>query len=77
MKSDFSFIGCSLKIIYVNGFDKWGVTITICTRASYYIKPCMITMRVVPVVDSIRQSCHFGSLVIRDVTERFVLMVKG
>ena len=26
MKSDFSFIGCSLKIIYVNGFDKRGVT---------------------------------------------------
>ena len=25
----------------------------------------------------IRQACHYGSLVIKEVTERFVLMVKG
>ena len=37
----------------------------------------MITMRVAPVVGKIRLACHYGSLVIRDVIERFVLMGKG
>ena len=29
IKSDISFIGCSLKIIYVNDFDKQVVTLTL------------------------------------------------
>ena len=36
----------------------------------------MITMQVASVVGRVKQACHYGSLVIRDVTERVVLMVK-
>ena len=36
----------------------------------------MITMQVATILGRIGQECHYGSLVIRDVTERFVLMVK-
>ena len=49
------------------------------TKAWYKIRPCMITMRVASVVGNIRQTCHYGSLVIRDVPKKkkVLLMVKG
>ena len=34
-------------------------------------------IRVASLVGRIIQACHYGSLVIRDVTERLVLMVKS
>ena len=40
------------------------------TRAWYHIKPCMMIMQVAPIVGKIRQVCHYGSLIIRDVTKK-------
>ena len=51
--------------------------VTTWTRAWYSVMPCMITMWVALIVGKIRQACHYRCPVIRDVTERFVLMVKG
>ena len=53
------------------------MTVATWTRVWCSVRPYMITMRVAPVVDSIRQAFHYRSLVIRDITERFVLMVKS
>ena len=53
------------------------MTATTWSRAWCSTGPCMITIRVASIVGRIRQACHYGSLVIRDVIERFVLFVKG
>ena len=52
--------------------------ITVTSRPEYdSVKSYAITMRVALVVGRIRQACHCGSLFIRDVPEKFVLMVNG
>ena len=53
IKSDFSFIGCSFKIIYVNGFDKWGVTIVV---SELRVEPIL---QIKPYVHSTATIAHF------------------
>ena len=51
--------------------------ITTWTRAWYHMRSYMMTMRVASVMGRFRQVCHYGSLVIRDVIKRSVLIGKG
>ena len=51
--------------------------VTTWTKARYHTRSCTMTMRVASVVGRIRRACHYGSLVIKDVTERSVLEVQG
>ena len=41
------------------------------------IRSCVMTIWVTSVLGRIRQACHYESLVIGDVIEKFVLIVKG
>ena len=53
------------------------MTIITWTRVWLCIRSCMMTIRVALVLGRFRQACHYGFLVIRDVIEKFVLIVKG
>ena len=53
------------------------MTVTTWIRACFCIRPYVMTMQVASIVGRIRQVSNYESLVIRDVTERSVLMVKG
>ena len=53
------------------------MTVTTWTRAWCRTRSCMMTMRVALVMGRIREACHDRSLVIKDVTERSILVVKG
>ena len=53
------------------------MTITTLTKAWCNIRSCVRIVGVASVLGRFRHACHYGSLVIRDVTERFVLIIKS
>ena len=52
------------------------MTVTTWSRALFCTTSCVMTKRFALVLRKFSQACYYGSLVIRDVTERFVLFVK-
>ena len=53
------------------------ITVTTWTKALCSIRFCMMTMRVALVLGRIGQACHYGSLVIRDVTKKVCTHYEG
>ena len=53
------------------------MTVATGARAWCRIRSCVMTMQVATILGRIGQVCHYGSLVIKDVTKRSILVVKG